>query len=173
MTLNLNELIEQVLVQYPSETSPREVAWRVFCQIEDDDVSDALGLTLPEYVRSRIAQRRVWVDPVEPEAEKFAPDDLLSPDGQKVQKKLLKARGSSRVNAIRTEWQRHFADRLGLPNGRWVLFGEATAADLREAAGMLRTTATALVGKADYYETLAEHVGTGKVSDLTSDPTRA
>lgn len=171
--MNLNEMIENVIVNYPTETSPKEIAWRVFCALEDDDHADALQVTLPEYVRSRVAQRRVWVDPVTEEPdEKFAPDDLLSDEGQRVQKKLHKAKGSARVNMIRSEWQRHFADRLGLPNGRWVLFGEATAADLLEAAGMLRSTATALVGKATYYETLAEHVGTGKVSDLTSDPTR-
>ena len=114
--MTLRETIEQTL-ESTDLMVPQEIAARVLGQVEDYE--DALKEALPEYVRFVMAQARIRRVPAEldaltaQEAEyHFAPDDLLSESGQKTQKKLLKARGSAKVDAIRNEWQSHFKDRV-------------------------------------------------------------
>ena len=173
--MTLRETIEQTL-ESTDLMVPQEIAERVLGQVEDYE--DALKEALPEYVRFVMAQARIRRVPAELDAltaqeteYHFAPDDLLSESGQKTQKKLLKARGSAKVDAIRNEWQSHFKDRVF--NGKvYVLFGDMTAQDLYGAANFLRDKAATFTNKAAYYERIASAVPEGgKVGDLTDDPT--
>ena len=173
--MTLRETIEETL-NTTDLMIPQEIAERVFGQVEDYE--DALKEALPEYVRFVMAQARIRRVPAEldvilaQETEyHFAPDDLASDEGQKTQKRLLKARGSAKVDAIRNEWQSHFKDRVF--NGKvYVLFGDMTAQDLYGAANFLRDKAATFSNKAAYYERIASAVPEGgKVGDLTDDPT--
>lgn len=176
---DLTVLLEKAVTENEA-ASPRELTTLVLGMMEESDYFDALDKALPVYIRSWLASRRVWRENTPEEPERFAPDDLLAPDVQEIvrtqEKRTLKARGSARVAAIRTEWQRHFSDSLW--NGeKYIKFGDATAADLLGASTSLRTTAKAeyegKVSKAEYYEKIAQAVGNGKVSDLEYDPTRS
>ena len=176
--MDLNDLLEH-LISTSDATSPRELAHEAFTHIDANDYEDVLRKALPEYVRWWLAERRRWRETPEtpvPEPLTYAPDDLLSDEGAQIVQanntKMLKARGSARVTAIRNEWQRHFTDRVW--NGeRYMLFGEMTAVDLKGAAHALRKQADTLSGKAEYYERIASTLGDAKmVQDLTEDPTR-
>lgn len=183
----LNVILEKIVTNTP-KASPLEITTEVIEALESADYVAVLEKTLPVYIRQWLAGRRQWREasveetPV-PEAT-FAPDDLLSDDQQEVAREvvqskkttMLRARGSARVNAVRTEWQRHFSDSLW--NGqRYIKFGDATADDLLGAAESLRTTAKAeyngKIAKSEYYERIANALGTRRVRDLTDDPTRA
>lgn len=175
--MTLREIIETTL-ENTGLMIPKEIADRVLGEV--NDYEEALREALPEYVRFVMAQARIRRVPTElsvlaaQEAEyKFAPDDLASDAEQKTQKKLLKARGSAKVNAIRNEWQSHFKDRVF--NGtEYVLFGEMTEHDLYGAANFLREKAATFTNKASYYERIARAVPEGgRVKDLTDDPTAA
>lgn len=173
--MTLRETIEATL----SATDlmiPQEIAEKVLGEV--NDYEEALREALPEYVRFVMAQARIRRVPTElavltaQDAEyNFASDDLLSEPEQQTQKKLLKARGSAKVNAIRNEWQSHFKDRVF--NGSvYVLFGDMTAQDLYGAANFLRDKAKTFNNKATYYEQIAVSVPEGgRVKDLTDDPT--
>lgn len=160
--------------------SPQDIAFELFREIDPDAYEEVLLKVLPAYVRHWLAERRRWRAEPKVEAleeETFAPDDLLSDEGQVVQEvkktRMLQARGSSRVNAMRTEWQRHFKDRVW--NGeRYMEFGDMNAKDLIGAANALRKQADSMTGKAAYYEKIAEAVAVQNVlvQDLTDDPTR-
>lgn len=174
-TTTLRETIEETL----SATDlmiPQEIADKVLGEVHDYE--EALREALPEYVRFVMAQARIRRVPEElavltaQDTEyNFAPDDLLTESEQKTQKKLLKARGSAKVNAIRNEWQSHFKDRVF--NGKvYVLFGDMTPQDLYGAANFLRDKAATFSNKAAYYERIATAVPEGgKVGDLTDYPT--
>lgn len=176
---DLSTLLEEI-VTTTDKVTPREISEEAVDRLTEYE--DVLRQVLPTYVRQWLADRRVYKEPVAPvQEESFAPDDLLSDEGQKgqakKQKTMLRARGSAKVQAIRTEWQRHFNDSLW--NGeRYIKFGDATSVDLKGAADSLRTTAKAeyagKINKAEYYEKIADALGDSrKVRDLTQDPTRA
>lgn len=177
--VNINDIIESIVVGTENVT-PREISAELFPQIPSEEHAQALQAVLPAYVRDYLATRRVWKPVQEPapvEEETYAPDDLLADDVQEIQEKVVKtklrARGSARVNSIRTEWQRHYDDTLW--NGaEYLKFGDATAVDLKGAAMQLRGSAEASIKKAVWYEEVASHLGDSKrVRDLTDDPTRA
>lgn len=179
MTINLDEALEH-LVTSTEEKTPTELTYLLMAMIDTDDYEAVLFKALPQYVRYWISQRRVWRE--EPallplEEEQFAPDDLLTPEGQDIQRKIISSKRTSRTGGIAervsAEWQRHFRDRIW--NGsQYILFGEATAVDLKGAAVSLRSQAISLHTKADYYDQVASHLGdTKRVADLTTDPTRS
>lgn len=178
---DLNELLEKALADNPG-SSPAALAKMVAPDLLDD-AQATLERVLPYYIRSWLSERRNWKPsaPPAPNEERFAPDDLLSDEGQRIeqvrQKKMLRARGSARVNAMREEWRRHFLDSLFVPSKGYIPFGEATAEDLVAAAESLRENGKkeyeGKLARADYYEKIAAALNPGqRVSDLDSDPTR-
>lgn len=177
MTQNIDDILEEIITT-SALTSPNDIAVRAIGKLSSDDYLTVLQNTLGRYVSYYMADRRrsnILEEPAVVE-ENFAPDDLLAEDVQEIvetqQKKMLKARGSARVNAIRTEWQRHFDDSIW--NGTsHIKFGDATAVDLKGAAKALRTQADAFNGKAERYNKIATVLGDSKrVRDLTDDPTK-
>lgn len=174
---DIDVLLEKIVVENEA-ASPRELTTLALADLDETDYFATLDKVLPVYVRQWLSTRRVWREntPVVPVEQTFAPDDLLSDEGQATAKKVLKARGSARVSAIRNEWQRHFADSLWTGEG-YIKFGDATANDLTCAATSLRTSAKAeyegKVSKAEYYEAIASALPAGaRVRDLDADPTR-
>lgn len=171
----LNALLEEIVTNHEA-ASPKELTELLLDELPVVDYRETLSTVLPVYIRQWLSERRVWREPTVEKEETFAPDDLLSDDGQKVQRRLLKARGSARVNSIRNEWQRHYDDSLW--NGvKYIKFGDATADDLIGAAESLRVAAKAEFegkqAKAEYYEKIAAALPQGgRVRDLPDDPTR-
>ena len=177
-------MLEAVVTETPS-ASRRDIADEVLSHLTVAERAEALETALPAYIGVWMSERRQWRPEPLPAAfqdlePQFAADDLLSGPAQQIetlrQNKMLKARGSAKVNATRDEWQRHFADSLWT-GAKTVKFGDATAEDLLAAAAVHRDKAKAnfdsMLEKAAWYEGIAETLqGSQKVRDLTNDPTR-
>lgn len=62
---------------------------------------------------------------------------------------------SAKQQMIRSEWDEFLSQSLPVGEGRYILVGDATVADLRAAAGTRRMQAEALVIEAERWESIA------------------
>lgn len=175
--MTLDSKIEDILTT-TDITDTSLIARNVILSLTPDEYLIVLGQTMPAYVRDYIVKRRMVkpVVDVVPQVEKeydFAPDDLLSDEGQQHQEEAKKKRiatvGSAKVAAIRTEWQRHFDD-LVFNGSEMKKYGDFNADDLRGAAATLEAGAKITLNKAERYRNLADALGNKRIRDFKDSP---
>lgn len=125
---------------------PHILAGKIINDLTEQDIRDALAVTLPSYVREVIRTRR---------------------NAHPLPASPTPAR-SSKVEGISRWWSTQLRDRVQGEHG-WKMLGECGYTDLMAAAERLRTQASRNVAKASQYERLAtvvqEH-GVERVADL-------
>lgn len=140
LTLYLHQVLETTTF-----SDPRAIAEEMLTRIPEESRADALAEVLAPWVTTQMSRERM-----------LRPAPL--------------AGGSSKVAAIRSDWQARLNTPLRVGDS-WKRLADCSAADLRWVVADLRVRADRMIAKADYYADLADHIPAGgTVGMLAADP---